>query len=860
MGNLLTFQLTPLALPQVIASVLCLMAAGFIWPLRREAPGARWLLIVLGGAILWSFAGALEFLAATLAGKLFWTQVSYVGIVIGPVSLFHFSYVHTRGGATPPRFASAVVVAAGAIILLSAFTNSLHGWHWPEIVPVQRDGRLFAFYERGPMFWATVAYCYGFMLASSVMLAAHTLSLGNIFKQQAWIIIVATLAPWFTSVAYVMRLGPRPELDHTPVGFALTGVLLSWAVVRTRLFELVPVAADTLFQQSPDPALVIDPAGRLVRANDAAANRIGPAGRRIGRPASEFLAVRPGLAEAVAGALAEAEPVTVAVDQTWWTIQASRLDEAGGTPRGHLVLLRDITEQKYAELALLQAKQDIEQAAREAMAANTAKTNFLAQVSHDLRTPLHAIIGMTEVLRTGRLDPVQRNQVATIGEAGDALLRLINDLLDLSRIEAGRVDLAHKPFQLDDVLDPIADLLEPAAHRKGVAFAHWIEPGLPGGLRGDIDRLRQALFNLVGNAVKFTERGVVTVRASRAGPLLRVEITDTGRGIAPEHLPAIFKPFNRGDAETARGVEGTGLGLAITRRIAEAMGGSVSASSTVGQGSVFTLELPIVDDSATSAGVSRLVSQVSGLRVAADIADPVRRDAVVRGLRGLGADAFALGPEHTTADADTLVVEAADAEGPRARAWLAAQRVILHLAASDAKPSLATVPLRRRSLAAALLPPAPPAETPAAEAAGPRRRVLLADDNALSRRVSTAQLVQCNCDVVTVDGGLAALDRLAAEEFDVVVLDGQMPDLNGWEVAFRLRQRPADAPNTRAPVVALTADLTPASHVRWLDAGADVVLGKPVHTGKLAETLERFPPRAPARPVTPASARASSTP
>lgn len=843
MDALFSFQLTPLALPQVIASVLCLMAAGFIWPLRREAPGARWLLIVLGGAILWSLAGAMEFLAATLAGKVFWSQISYVGIVIGPVSLFHFSYVHTRGGASPPRFASAAVVAVGAVILVSAFTNSVHGWLWPEVVPVVRDGRLFALYERGPMFWATVAYCYGFMLASSVMLAAHTLSLGSIFKQQAWIIIVATLAPWLTSIAYVMRLGPRPELDHTPVGFALTGMLLSWAVLRVRLFEIVPVAADTLFQQLPDPALVIDPADRLVRANAAAVRRIGSIGRRIGRPASEFLSMRPGLADAVARSLASSDPVTISVDRTWWIIQTSRLDEAGGTPRGHLVLLRDITEQKFAEMALIHAKHDVEQAARDAMAANTAKSNFLAQVSHDLRTPLHAIIGMTEVLRTGHLDPVQRTQVTTIGEAGDALLRLINDLLDLSRIEAGRVDLAHKPFQIDDVLDPIADLLAPTAHRKGIAFAHWVEPGLPGGLRGDTDRLRQALFNLVGNAVKFTDQGGVTVRASREGEHLRVEVSDTGRGIAPEHLPTIFKPFNRGSAEIARGTEGTGLGLAITSRLAEAMGGSVTVRSTVGQGSVFTFDVPIADDTATGSGISRLVSQIAGMKVAVDVDDPVRRDAVVRGLRSLGANAFVLGPGHTTVDAETLIIESAAADGPRARAWMAAQRPVLQLAAPDTKPSLATIPLRRRSLAGALLPPAPPSEPPAAAAAGPRRRVLLADDNALSRRVSTAQLSQCNCDVVTVDGGLPALDRLAVEDFDVIVLDGQMPDLNGWEVAFRLRQRPADARNARTPVVALTADLTPASHVRWLDAGADVVLGKPVRTEKLAETLERFSPK-----------------
>lgn len=851
MGNLFTFQLTSLALPQAAAAVLCLMAAGFMWPLRRESPGVRWLILVLGGAILWSFAGAMEFSAATLPGKLFWTQVSYIGIVLGPVALFHFSYAHTHGSATPPRFASISVFALGLLILVSAFTNPLHGWHWPAIIPVEREGLLFASYGRGPLFWATVAYCYGFMLTSSVMLAAHSFSQGNIFRQQAWIIILATLAPWVTSIVYVLRLGPRPELDHTPVGFAVTGLLLSWAVVRVRLFELVPVAANTLFLHIPDPVLVTDPAGRLVRANDAARRRLGPVDRHIGEPVSLALARQPGLADAVLASAREPGPHTFPVGSTWWTIESSSLGESGGRTRGHLILLRDITEQKRAELALVRATRELEHTAaradtlaREAMAASTAKSNFLAQVSHDLRTPLHAIIGMTEVLRSGPLDASQQAEVATIGDAGDALLRLINDLLDLSRIEAGRIDLAREPFQLDDVLDQIAGLLGPAALRKGLSFVHWIEPGLPGGLRGDAERLRQALFNLVGNAVKFTERGGVTLRASRDEGLLRIEIADTGRGIAPEHIPGLFTPFNRGDAEAARRTEGTGLGLAITRRLAEAMEGTVDVRSRPGEGTVFTLRLPIIDDDATGPGFTRLASRTAGRRVAVDIPDPVRRDAVIEGLRGLGADVFALPPGRAPAEGEALIVEAADREGAVARAWSGAGNLVVAVAAPEAKPSASAVPLRRRNLAAALLSDTAPSSAPFLPPSGPRRRVLLADDNALSRRVSAAQLAQCNCEVEMVDGGLPALERLAVSDYDIIVLDGQMPDLNGWEVAFRLRQQPKDARNHRTPIVALTADLTPESHVRWLSSGAAVVLGKPVHTRELADTLERFTPKA----------------
>ncbi|MET0261607.1 MAG: histidine kinase N-terminal 7TM domain-containing protein, partial [Rariglobus sp.] len=763
--------------------------------------------------------------------------------------LFHFSYARTRG-VSPPRLVSVALFGAGLIVLLSAATNSWHGQHWPVITPVQRGDLVFALYERGPMFWITVVYCYGFMFASSAMLAAHSISLGNVFRQQAWIVILATLAPWFTSIIYVMRIGPLPELDHTPVGFAVTGVLLSWAVLRVRLFELVPVAATTLFTHIPDPVIVTDRSGRLVRANAAALTRFGPIDRHIGQPVIASLANLPELAAAVVESKDRVGPHTFSLGEDWWTIESSSLDESDGRLRGRLILLRDITEQKRAELALLQAKQELEltlaradSLAKEAMAASSAKSTFLAQVSHDLRTPLHAILGMTEVLRSSALTSAQLNEVSTIGDAGDALLRLINDLLDLSRIEAGRIDLAHEPFQLDDVLDQIADLLAPSALRKGLRFVYSVDPNLPGGLRGDPERLRQTLFNLVGNAVKFTDHGEIVLRASRDENRLRIEIADTGRGIAEEHLPGLFDPFNRGDPELARRIEGTGLGLAITRRIAEAMKGTVSVRSKLGEGTVFTLELPIVDDSATSPAVTRLSKRINGLRVAVAVDDPLRRTAIVDGLQGLGAKPFLHDGSSPPDSAEALVVEAAADHSPAALAWAAAGRKVVPVSSPDSRPSTRAVPLRRRSLAAALAESTEPSTTPFAAAPGPRCHVLLADDNDLSRRVSAAQLAQCNCEVETVNGGLPALARLAVQRYDIIVLDGQMPDLNGWEVAYRLRQGSREAINIRTPIVALTADLTPESHVRWLTAGAAVVLGKPVRTRELAETLERFMPR-----------------
>lgn len=789
-----------------MAAVLVAVAAAYVRPRARTDKGAAWLWLVLVGASLWSAAGSLEFTAVDLRAKIFWSQISYVGIVLGPVALFHFTYAYINDGAAPPRALSGLLFGCGAAILVCAFTNPWHGLLWPEVVPVLRDDLVFARYERGPMFWVTVAYCYGFMLASSALLVRHTFALGGIFLQQAAIILLATLAPWVTSVVYVLRLGPRPELDHTPVGFAATGLLLTWAVLRMRLFELTPVAANSLFARIPDPVLVVDAANRLVRVNAAARDRFGQLDRHTGDSLVHALSARPQLAATLAGSETSDTPLKLELDGVWWDITATSLSAPGSASRGRLIVLRDITKQKHIEIELAAALARADRLAREAVAANAAKSNFLAQVSHDLRTPLHSILGMTDVLLGGRHDSAAREQIAVIREAGDGLLRLINDLLDLSVIEAGRINLRSEPFQLDDVLDALADILTVSASRKGLAYVHWIEPGLTGGLRGDSDRLRQILLNLAGNAVKFTRRGEVTVRAL-PGPQagwLRLEVADTGPGIPAERRAELFTPFNRGDPITSRGVEGTGLGLVIVRRLVEAMHGTLQVDSTPGTGTVFTVDLPLVDNAATTAPFLALASGLHDRVIAVRVTDPLRDRAITQGLRSLGAR---VEPEETENRFATV---------------------------DDAAT---TGVLKRRALAAGLLGLA--IASPAEPAPPPARgwRVLLVDDTELSRRVSNALLVRCGCTVVSVDGGLPALEKLRTDRFDCMVLDGMMPDLDGWEVARRLRLPETGVLDPRIPVIALSADLTPDSQQRWRDVGVSLVLGKPARTEEISRLL-----------------------
>ena len=252
-------------------------------------------------------------------------------------------------------------------------------------------------------------------------------------------------------------------------------------------------------------------------------------------------------------------------------------------------LRNEIAERTQTEELLKAARDAAEQAAR-------AKMEFLSHISHDLRTPLNSIIMQAELMDDVPQPPERKEEISIIREAGSHLLSLVNDLLDMNRIEAGHIELANVPFQLADVLDPVAEVLGVAARRKGLSLIQSIGPGLEGGLRGDPDRVRQLLFNIVGNAVKFTDSGRVSIRASRTpDSRLLIEVADTGPGIPPESLAGIFEPFTRATSRHTRPHEGTGLGLAIVKRFTEAMGGTVGVRSTPGTGSTFTLELPILD-------------------------------------------------------------------------------------------------------------------------------------------------------------------------------------------------------------------------------------------------------------------------
>jgi signal transduction histidine kinase/CheY-like chemotaxis protein len=709
----MVFNWTPGAILPLL-SALCVGTSAYVALRSKQVAATRPFLVIQAGALIWCLGYVIELCSTSLGQTIFWANVEYVGIVVLPGASAWFALVYSDRVRKPSKIGWAVLAIQPLTVLPLVWLNPGEVFRKGAYLEYSNGHPLLAF-ELGP------AYIYNVALAHILLASAWgtffylSFLRSNTFRKQARFLLLAFLLPVTGNVMYRSGFTPVSHYDITPAMFSLCGLITTYSLFRLSFLELVPIARGSMVEQMVDPVLVVNSVGRLVDFN---------------RAASDFIDVSPDLlvgqdAQRLLQAIGRFSGSSVDShalyhhDDRVYAIRRSPLNDPYRGEIGHVLHFSDLTE-RFALEASLNAAKD------EADGASKAKSNFLANMSHEIRTPMNGVIGLSDLLEGTPLNEKQLDYVHAIQSCSRSLMHIIDEILDFSKIEAGKMTLRPEALDLVSLLRDVTIAHRVIAERKSLQFQLELPKDATVPVFADPSAVRQVVNNLVGNAIKFTNTGSVTIRLLCLGEgRFVIEVQDTGIGIADDKLAAVFDRFSQADESTTREFGGTGLGLTITKQLVGMMEGTISVESSQGAGSLFRVEV---------------------ILPAATVSTPIEPDC------------------------DSLNL-----------------------------------------------------------------RILLAEDNLVNTMVIQHQLSQLGCLTTHCEDGKAAVDAFQLGQFDVVLLDVQMPVMDGIEACKQLRRLHPG----RLPIIALTANALEKERERCLEAGMDAFLTKPTTVTQLRETLVR---------------------
>jgi signal transduction histidine kinase len=566
---------------------------------RRQLPGVGAMIALAIATFICTFGFFLETHGSTLKWQLLFNNIGYIGSMAIPVAWFVFAMQYTSGSKYLSRGRILLLCIVPVITIALVWSNNWHHLMWSDEHLVTSGAFIVTAKTYGPFFWVAITYSYILVIIAAIVLIRRLFVGLSLYVGQAISLIIAVVLPTTWSIISIFKVISLPRVELTPVMFALSGLAIAIGLFRFKLFTVVPFARKFLLQQLRDCILVFDIRRHLLEANQAAFVTLGMNINSIGESIENFPALAPALVQISYGQYKRLElPLTVTGQSCFYELETIPMSDTHNQGVGWLLILRDITERKRAEEALVDSEGRYRQLAKELKQRNEQMTGFLHSITHELRTPLTAITASAELLisdETNSISPEQQKHLLNnINQSAWMMDSTVGDLLDLARIQIGRVELKLEPIVIREVMDNLTSQLSPLFENK----QQTIEIGIPGKLplvKGDRKRTKQVILNLLSNANKYSVKGgQIGVFARTQNNMVRIEVKDSAPLINETERANLFEPYYRGGStEEQQRLPGLGLGLAISKSLVTLMGGEIGVVSEEGHGNTFYFTLPI---------------------------------------------------------------------------------------------------------------------------------------------------------------------------------------------------------------------------------------------------------------------------